>query len=313
MRLTRSESGKTASPATNGGAKPGGPSSVSLPGTLDVLDEAESLDTVIQPVRRAVRGLPLGRLRGVLHGRFLGHPLHPVLVQLPMGTWLSAAVLDLAPGAERGARTLVGTGVVAALPAALTGWVDWAEQRERQLRTGLVHAASNSLAVGLYAGSWAARCRGRTGLGRALGFAGLSAASFGGLLGGHLAYRQAAGVNKAEPVPRLVEAGWHALGGLEDLPRGEPVRRELGEVPLLVYREPEGATVHVLAERCSHLSGPLSQGEVADGCVQCPWHGSVFRLSDGWNVGGPAIAPQPSFETRVTDSGTVEVRLPAAG
>jgi nitrite reductase/ring-hydroxylating ferredoxin subunit len=74
-----------------------------------------------------------------------------------------------------------------------------------------------------------------------------------------------------------------------------------------VVRE-TGGTVHALAERCSHLSGPLSEGTVADGCVQCPWHGSVFRLSDGWNVRGPATAPQPAFETRIVD-GHVDVRL----
>jgi nitrite reductase/ring-hydroxylating ferredoxin subunit len=69
-----------------------------------------------------------------------------------------------------------------------------------------------------------------------------------------------------------------------------------------------GGTVHALAERCSHLAGPLSEGTVADGCVRCPWHGSVFRLSDGWNVRGPATAPQPAFDTRIVD-GHVEIRL----
>ncbi|WP_372457882.1 Rieske (2Fe-2S) protein [Streptantibioticus parmotrematis] len=93
---------------------------------------------------------------------------------------------------------------------------------------------------------------------------------------------------------------------------GEPVRRTLGEVPLLVVRV-DDATVRVLGDRCSHFSGPLSDGEVADGCVECPWHGSVFRLSDGLNVRGPATAPQPSFETRTRPGGTLEVRLPNAG
>ncbi|WP_326809024.1 MULTISPECIES: Rieske (2Fe-2S) protein [unclassified Streptomyces] len=279
---------------------------------LDSLGDATALDGVIGPVRRAARALPLGRARDVLHGRWLGHPLHPALVQLPMGAWLSAAVLDLAPGHQRGARTLVGVGLAGAVPAALAGWVDWAEQHEQQLRSGLVHAASNVLAVGLYAGSWTARGRGRTGWGRALGFAGLSAAGCGALLGGHLAFRQASGANKAEPVPHLLEPGWYALGPVAEFPAGEAVRRELGEVPVMVFREPEGR-VTVLADRCSHSSGPLSQGEVADGCVTCPWHGSVFRLSDGWNVGGPATSPQPVFETRVREDGTLEARMPGAG
>ncbi|WP_244943338.1 Rieske 2Fe-2S domain-containing protein [Streptomyces inhibens] len=280
--------------------------------SLDALSRLEKLDAVINPAQRAVRGLPLGRLRDVLHGLPIGHPLHPVLVQIPMGAWLSAAVLDVVPGAGRNARLLVGLGVLSAAPAALAGWVDWAEQHEDQMRTGLVHAASVAAAIGLYAGSWVHRGRGRTALGKALGFAGLCAAGTGGMLGGHLAFRQAAGANKAEPVPHLLEEGWHPVGRVEDFPVGEAVRRELGEVPLLVIREP-GGRIHVLAERCSHLSGPLSDGKIADGCVECPWHGSIFRLSDGANIRGPATAPQPSFQVRLDDDGTVHVRLPSAG
>ncbi|MEW2437317.1 Rieske 2Fe-2S domain-containing protein [Streptomyces caniferus] len=272
----------------------------------------ERLDSIVSPVQRVVRGLPLGPGRDVLHGRPLGHPLHPLLVQVPMGAWLSAAVLDLVPGSSRSARLLVGIGVLSAAPAALAGWVDWAEQHEQQMRTGLVHAATNVVAVGLYAGSWVARGRGRRGRGRALAYAGLGAASFGGMLGGHLAYRQGAGANKTEPVPHLLAPGWHTLGVVDEFPLGEAVRRELGEVPLLVVRQSDG-DLNVLADRCSHFSGPLSEGKLADGCVECPWHGSVFRLSDGWNVRGPATAPQPSFETHVDDDGTVRVRLPGAG
>ncbi|WP_406003368.1 Rieske 2Fe-2S domain-containing protein [Streptomyces sp. NBC_00829] len=279
---------------------------------LDAVGGAEELDAVAAPLKRVVQGLPLGRLRGVLHGRPLGHPLHPALVQVPVGAWLSAGVLDLVPGSERAARLLVAVGVVTAAPAAWTGWVDWAEQHEQQMRTGLLHAASIAAAVGLYGASWAARSRGRNGLGRALGFAGLTAAGSGAAIGGHLAYRQAAGANKTEPVLHLIEPGWHTLGRLDEFTIGEAARRMVGEVPVLVVREAQDV-FHVLADRCSHFSGPLSQGEVTDGCVTCPWHGSVFRLSDGWNVGGPATAPQPRFATRTDSDGNLQARLPGAG
>ncbi|MFE0186762.1 Rieske 2Fe-2S domain-containing protein [Streptomyces sp. NPDC058989] len=279
---------------------------------LDALGRLEKLDAVIAPVQRVVRGLPLGSARDVLHGRPIGHPLHPVLVQVPLGTWLSSAVLDVVPGTGRGSRLLVGVGVLAAAPAALAGWVDWAEQHEDQRRTGLVHAVSTAVAVGLYAGSWVQRGRGRTVWGKALGLAGLCAAGAGGMLGGHLAFRQAAGPNKAEPVPRLLEDAWQSVGSVQDFPVGQAVRRQLGEVPVLVVRESSGR-IHVLADRCSHLSGPLSSGKVTDGCVECPWHGSVFRLADGANVRGPATAPQPSFLVRLDGSGDVQVRLPGAG
>ncbi|MET9499873.1 Rieske (2Fe-2S) protein [Streptomyces sp. NPDC006552] len=278
---------------------------------LERVENAESLDRVVTPVQKAVRALPLGGLRDVLHGRQLGHPLHPVLVQVPMGAWLSAAALDFVPGAGRPARFLVGLGTLAALPAALAGWADWAEQHEQQMRTGLVHAAANVTAVSLYGASFVARGR-RPVLGRALGLGGLASASAGGFIGGHLAYRQAAGANKTEPVPHLVAPGWHRLGPVAELTPGKPVRWMLGEVPVVAVRGEDG-TVDVLADRCSHLAGPLSEGTVEDGCVTCPWHGSVFRLADGSVAKGPATAPQPSFETRIDADGTVAVRLPGAG
>jgi nitrite reductase/ring-hydroxylating ferredoxin subunit len=230
-----------------------------------------------------------------------------MLVQVPVGTWLSATVLDLLPGVRRGPGALIGVGLAAALPAAVSGWADWAELHREQQRVGLVHALANSAALGAFTGSLVARSRGRHTLGKKLGLLGLALTGTGGALGGHLAYRQASGANHAEYVPHVVPAGWHTLGNLEDFPVGRAVRRQIDGVPVMVVRETE-STVHVLAERCSHMAGPLSEGDVADGCVRCPWHGSVFRLADGWNVKGPATAPQPAFDTRTTD-GCVEARL----
>ncbi|MFE2102717.1 MULTISPECIES: Rieske (2Fe-2S) protein [unclassified Streptomyces] len=275
---------------------------------MDALEGQESLDGIAGTVREAVRGLPLGQGRDVLRGLWLGHPLHPVLVQLPIGSWSSAAILDLFPGESRAARRLVTVGLVAAGPAALAGWVDWAEQRPRQARVGLVHAAANIAAVTAYAASLAARTKGRHALGRLLGFGGLTIATAGGVLGGHLAYRQAAGVNHAEAVPVLVEPGWHRVGKLDDFPVGEPVRRTADEVAVVVVRGEDGV-LNALADRCSHMDGPLHEGKILEGCIECPWHGSRFRLSDGANIQGPATAPQPRFDCRVAPDGTVEVRL----
>ncbi|MFE1325639.1 Rieske 2Fe-2S domain-containing protein [Streptomyces sp. NPDC058735] len=274
---------------------------------LDRLERDPRADAVIDTLRKRVQALPLGRGRDLLHGRWLGHPVHPLTVQVPIGSWLSAAVLDLRRGHSRESRLLVGLGLATAAPAAVTGWVDWAELHPQQQRVGLAHALSNTTAVGLYAASLVSRVRGREAAGRTYGFLGLTAVGLGGMLGGHLAYRQASGANHAEEVPHVVSEGWHLIGTVDEFPAGEPVRRTVDDVPLLVVRE-TGGQIHALAERCSHLAGPLAEGTVADGCVRCPWHGSVFRLSDGWNVRGPATAPQPSFETRTTD-GLVEVRL----
>ncbi|MFE6129825.1 Rieske 2Fe-2S domain-containing protein [Streptomyces sp. NPDC056437] len=278
---------------------------------MDRLENAAALDSAVDRVRSMVRAAPLGHARDVLHGRWLGHPVHPLLVQVPIGTWLSAAVLDLLPGHRRGAHTLVGVGLAAAAPAAVTGWVDWAELQRQQMRVGLLHAVTNTVGVGLYAWSFAARTRGRTGRGKALGFAGLSLVGVGGAIGGHLAYRQASGANHAEAVPHLVEQGWHEVGAVADLPVGQAIRRHIDDVSVLVVRE-SGGRVHVLADSCSHMGGPLSEGAVEDGCVRCPWHDSVFRLEDGWNVHGPATAPQPVFDARI-NAGKVEARLRVPG
>lgn len=274
---------------------------------LDRLEREPRADAFIDLLGKGVRALPLGRGRDALHGTWLGHPLHPPMVQLPIGSWLSAAILDLRPGRSREAGLLVGVGLAAAAPAALAGAVDWAELHRQQQRVGLVHATANLAAVGLYTASLVQRVRGRTGRGRTYGFLGMAAVGVGGVLGGHLAYRQASGANHAEEVPHLITQGWHRIGPLDGFPAGELVRRTVDDVPLVVVRESDG-TIHALAERCSHLAGPLSEGTLADGCVQCPWHGSVFRLSDGWNIHGPATAPQPAFDTRIAD-GQVEVRL----
>ncbi|MEU2427722.1 Rieske (2Fe-2S) protein [Streptomyces sp. NPDC007851] len=274
---------------------------------LDRLEREPRADAVIEAVRKGVRALPLGDGRDLLHGRWLGHPVHPLMVQVPIGSWLSAAVLDLYPGRSREAGLLVGVGLAAAAPAALAGWVDWAELHRRQQRVGLAHAVMNVTAVGLYTASLTSRVKGRGAAGRVYGFLGLTAVAAGGMLGGHLAYRQASGANHAEEVPYVVTQGWHRIGAVAEFPADQPVRRSVDDVSVLVVRETGGA-VHALAERCSHLAGPLSEGTVSDGCVQCPWHGSVFRLSDGWNVRGPATAPQPAFDTRIID-GHVEIRL----
>ncbi|MFJ8164247.1 Rieske 2Fe-2S domain-containing protein [Streptomyces sp. NPDC096136] len=289
---------RTASARTGAGPGP-------LLAAVECLEQSPQADGLIEAVRRAVRAVPLGPVRDLLHGRPLGHPAHPLLVQVPIGTWLSASVLDLVPGRRAGARLLIGAGLAAAAPAAAAGWADWAELPPEQARTGLVHALGNSLAVALYARSFVVRCRGRGG--RMPAFAGLATVGAAGALGGHLAFRQAAGANHAEQVPHLVSEGWHRIGPVADFPVGGAGRARVDGVDLLVVRE-SGGTVRVLADRCSHMAGPLSEGKIMDGCVRCPWHGSVFRLTDGWNVMGPATAPQPAFDTRIVD-GQVEVSL----
>jgi nitrite reductase/ring-hydroxylating ferredoxin subunit len=271
------------------------------------LEQDSRLDTVVSAGQRIARLIKPGKVRDALHGVWLGHPLHPVLVQVSAGTWLSASVLDFTGGGDKAVRQLTATGLAAAVPAAVAGAADWSEQHEQQMRVGVVHAAGNAVAMSLYGASLITRGPGR---GRWLRLAGLAAMSASGLLGGHISFRLAGGANHAEEVPHLVKPGWQHLMVSADLPEGKPVRRLLGEVPVVAVRT--GGAVYVLADRCSHMSGPLSDSDLADGCLTCPWHGSVFRVADGSVARGPATAPQPAFQTREV-GGAIQVCLPGAG
>jgi nitrite reductase/ring-hydroxylating ferredoxin subunit len=233
-----------------------------------------------------------------------------MLAQGALGAFLSAGLLDAGGEHEAATRRLIAAGLLASTPAALSGAVDWADQHEQQMRLGLIHAAANTIALGCYGASLFARAVGRSGLGRGLAYAGLAAVSGSAYLGGHIAFRQAAGANHAEHVPHLVPTGWHELGPLTDFPAGELVKARIEDVPVLVHRS--GRDADVLADACPHLAAPLSEGDLQDGCIVCPWHGSRFRLADGTVAAGPATAPAPRFRTRVRD-GVLEACLPGAG
>jgi nitrite reductase/ring-hydroxylating ferredoxin subunit len=279
---------------------------------VDRLENTSLLDPVVKGLRAvSQKVLQPQAFRDVLHGVWLGHPLHPVLTDVPIGAWSAAAVLDVVPGTGIGASALIATGCAAAVPTAVTGLADWSDLHGPQQRVGVIHAAANVVALGFYTASLGARMRGRKARGKALAFAGLAAMTAGGYLGGHLVFAQGAGANHGADIPDLFPEGWHDIGRLDELPDGKPAKRTVEGVDLLVVRR--GQHVDVLSNKCSHLSGPLSDGEFTveggHGCIVCPWHGSTFRLSDGKVQHGPATAPQHRFETRVTGSGRLEVSL----
>jgi len=114
------------------------------------LDQDTRLDGAVSAGQRVARFIRPGKVRNVLHGEWLGHPLHPMLIQATIGTWLSASILDFAGGDQKAARRLVTAGLAVAAPAALAGAADWSEQHEQQMRVGVMHAAGTIAAAGLY-------------------------------------------------------------------------------------------------------------------------------------------------------------------
>lgn len=283
---------------------------------MEKVEDAGVLDRVTRPLVQAVRRVAAKSpaTTDLLHGVPLGHPAHPAMVLVPAGAFVSAGILDFVPRTGPAVPVLIGAGLLSAVPAGAAGLADWSELHPQQQRVGLVHAASNGVGLVFYSASLVARLSGRPVSGRVLALAGLSAIGIGGYLGGHLSYRQSAGANHGEDVPHLVPRGWNDLCAIDDLPEGTPVVRSLGEVALLVVRR--GRTIDVLSDKCSHLSGPLHEGQLTEvdgaACISCPWHGSTFALSDGSVVTGPATVKQHSFDVRV-EAGRVQVRLPNAG
>lgn len=273
------------------------------------LEATEALDRLARPAHRAVTtALPRGPVKDALHGVWLGHPLHPLLTDLPIGFWTSAVVLDLLGGrqAQPAADALVGLGVTAALPTAAAGLADWSELNEPERRTGLVHAVANVAATALYGLSYLARRRGQRGPGLLLGLAGAAAATAGGFLGGHLSYRRGAGVNQAIAAPTASD--WDEIGVDGTLTNDKPTLAHLDGAPLAAVAGDHAPTA--LYARCSHVGGPLHEGDLVDGCIRCPWHGSTFRTSDGTVVRGPATATQPAYELRVQGNRTEARRRP---
>lgn len=256
----------------------------------------KQVDAVLQP---AVRSRPL---MDFLHGRWLGHALHPVLSDLPIGFWSAVPLLDLA-GDEGGATALTAAGCVAALATAATGTADWTATDGREKRLGLLHGLINSAALTVQAGSLATRMAGRHRAGRALSLAGLGIASAAAYLGGELVYGR--GIMVDHDAWQAGPADWTPV--LDDAAVREGEMRAVDVEGRKVLLSRVQGRVCAMEDACSHAGGPLHEGTLHGGVVTCPWHGSQFRLRDGAVVGSPATFPQLRLETRV-NQGRVEVR-----
>lgn len=265
-----------------------------------------ALDKVAKPVAGLVgKAVQPRAVRNLLSGTDLGHPAHPMLTDLPIGAWSMSALLDIFGGtdAERAADLLVGAGILTAVPTAATGLNDWSDTIGGERRIGAVHATANVAALTLYLASLIARRSGARGAGKVIGLAGFGVLIVGAYLGGHLSFAKGVNVNHT-----FLEHGpqdWTTVLAEAELSEGELRRVSAGEVSVLLARD--DGQIHALANTCSHAGGPLDEGELADGCVICPWHASTFRLTDGHIVRGPASIPQPAYQTRVRD-GKIEVR-----
>lgn len=265
------------------------------------------LTGALEPLRHRYQDKLLLEL---LHGgRWVGHPLHPALSDLPIGLSAGVVVLDITrsdPASRRGtdpAGMLSAASILAAGATAVTGLTDWTVSDDRDRRVGLFHGLLNTAALGLQGASLGTRIAGHRGTARALGAASLTVTAAAGYLGGHLVFTKGVMVSRVAWTtgPRR----WTRALPEADLPDDSPAAVEAEGRQIMLYRH--RGRLYAIDNICGHAGGLLSRGAVADLTVTCPLHGSRFVLADGSVGRGPASQPQPVLPTRIRN-GWVEVR-----
>lgn len=278
-----------------------------------IVDNAP-LEPIAEPLSRAIRGAyeaagPLGQeAKNALHGVWLGHPLHPVFTDIPIGAWTTALALDASGNGDRGMRraatVAMGIGLLGAVGAAATGLTDWSETDGRSRREGLLHGLLNIAATALFAASYIRRLTDDDARGRGCAWTGYAIALGTAYLGGDLVYGQRLGVTHAVVEP---PEEFTPVASTRDVPDNSMRRARKDDQDVLLARQ--GGRVCALAHSCSHLGGPLSEGTLKKGSVVCPWHGSEFGLADGHVINGPATQAQPTYDVREVD-GKIEIKAP---
>ncbi len=278
-----------------------------------IVDALPFLDRIAEAVQPKVQeAVDAGgtTARNALDGTWLESPLHPALTDVPVGSWTAALVFDGldvvsdSRAMRNAADASLAFGVLGALGAAITGLSDWRYLEGGSRRMGVAHGLLNAVGLVLSITSLVLRAAGRRNAGRLTFLAGYSVSGMAAHLGGELSYNYGLRVNRnafedepEEFVAVLDEA---------ELPQDDTRRVEVDGVGILLSRS-SGGEICAISSVCSHLGGPLEEGDREGDAVICPWHGSRFDLCSGGVIDGPAVFPQPRYETRVRD-GRIEVR-----
>lgn len=245
----------------------------------------------------------------VLHGKQIGHPLHPILTDLTIGSWTLSLFFDIwslllrSPSSRKAADRLVTLGTLTAVPTALVGITDFSAIKQDAAGHGALHGLINTVTLFLFWRSVRNRAHGNHLSGFFYSLLGFGMMNLGAWLGGDMVYNHRVGVSHLPE--KQVADDWTAILAVDELKANKPQRVELNGYPILLYKH--GKNISTITAQCSHAGGPLEEGSIREGCVQCPWHGSVFDLTDGHVVHGPATLGQPRFQTRITD-GQIEIR-----
>jgi nitrite reductase/ring-hydroxylating ferredoxin subunit/uncharacterized membrane protein len=277
----------------------------------------DAQDAWARPLGDAVHGLlnrifgsALRPLKDFLNGTWLGHPVHAAITDIPIGALTVTVILDLA-NQRAGADIALVLGILAMLGAAAAGFADYTDTDGKARVRASLHSTLMIVALVVYLVSLAQRAGNPTDrtLPVVLSIIAYLIVTASAYVGGDVVY--ALGNMVSRHAFRGAGGKWLPLevdGGVDvgDLPDGEPARAKVGINPLVLVRV--AGTVHALHETCAHAGGPLAKGRVVNGCIECPWHQSRFRLRDGQVAQGPAVYEQPRYEIRRAETGGWEAR-----
>ena len=249
---------------------------------------------------------PIRPIQNFLNGTWLGHPLHAVVTDVPIGALTVSLVADLINQPVVADVSLV-VGILAMIASAVTGAADYTEVDGTARNRATVHSAIMVASLVLYAISLAIRSGSPADrlVPIVLAVVAYLLLSLGANIGGDLVYLVGTHVNRH--AWRGAGAKWIRLdlGGLADIPQGGPTKLKAGINDLVVIRE--GDRILAVHAQCAHAGGPLAEGALVGDAIECPWHGSRFRMADGHVVRGPAMYDQPAYEVRRAEAGGWEV------
>ncbi len=258
-------------------------------------------------VQRIVKAIfrPIRPLKDFLNGTWLGHSAHVALTDLPIGAFPLVIIFDIL-GLADAALLAMGFGIVTTVATAVAGFADYADTDGRPRDRATLHSTLMVVALALYLVSLVTRL-GAVGvppIGLGLSIAGYVVLLAGAYVGGDVVYGLGNMVSRHAWRPAGTK--WAALSLERDLAEGTPTKATMGTQTLVLVKE--GERIHALHAVCAHAGGPLHEGRVVDGCIECPWHQSRFRLRDGRHVQGPTTFDQPVYEVRATGADAWEAR-----
>jgi nitrite reductase/ring-hydroxylating ferredoxin subunit/uncharacterized membrane protein len=255
---------------------------------------------ILNPILNRVRPL-----KDFLNGTWLGHSVHAMVTDVPVGAFTLAIVLDIL-NVRAGADVAIAVGILGMLAAMLAGWADYADTDVPPQRGyATVHQILMIVALILYIVSFYGRTGAVTtdrGGPIALSIIGYVILAVAAYIGGEVVYGRGNMVD--HNAFRSFGEKWQQLD-VSDVAENKPTKAKAGGQTLLLVRR--GPRVYAMHDVCAHAGCSLSEGKVVGDAIECGCHGSRYDLGSGHVVQGPSTFDQPLYEVRETQ-GKLEAR-----